>query len=292
MKREVIATAKTVEDAIAKGVRELGAPEEDVSVEVLVQPKKGFLGIGEVPAQVKVTYEQDGADAALCFVRNIAKEMGLPEATVTLEKEPGKGEARISLIGDEAGTLIGYHGETLDALQYLATLAANKVQEESGERKYQKIVVDVENYRAKREDTLRTLARRMAGKVRKYGRNITLEPMSPYERRIIHSEVQQIAGVTTESIGEGDARRVVIHPEGKGVTEKDLTDAGVKGTPDTGKKRRRRRHKRSGEGDSDTGEAFNEAELETPEMPTDPEDFFEIVDASVYLNEETTSEEE
>ena len=291
MKREVIATAKTVEDAIAKGVRELGAPEEDVNVEVLVQPKKGFLGIGEVPAQVKVTYEQDGADAALCFVRNIAKEMGL-EATVTIEKEPGKGEARISLIGDEAGTLIGYHGETLDALQYLATLTANKVQEESGERKYQKIVVDVENYRAKREDTLRTLARRMAGKVKKYGKNITLEPMSPYERRIIHSEVQQIAGVTTESIGEGDARRVVIHPEGKGVTEKDLADAGVKGTPTTGKKRRRRRHKRSGEGDSDAAEAFNEAELETPEMPTDPEDFFEIVDASVYLNEETTSEEE
>ena len=289
MKREVIATAKTVEDAIAKGVRELGAPEEDVNVEVLTQPKKGFLGIGEVPAQVKVTYEQDGADAALCFVRTIAKEMGL-EATVTIEKDPGEGEARISLIGDEAGTLIGYHGETLDALQYLATLTANKVQEESGERKYQKIVVDVENYRAKREETLRTLARRMAGKVRKYGKNITLEPMSPYERRIIHSEVQQISGVTTESIGEGDARRVVIHPEGKGVTEKDLAAAGVKGTPPTGKKRRRRRHKRSG--DSEASEAFNEAELETPEMPTDPEDFFEIVDASVYLNEDTPSEEE
>ena len=163
MKREVIATAKTVEDAIAKGVRELGAPEEDVNVEVLTQPKKGFLGIGEVPAQVKVTYEQDGADAALCFVRTIAREMGL-EATVTIEKDPGEGEARISLIGDEAGTLIGYHGETLDALQYLATLTANKVQEESGERKYQKIVVDVENYRAKREETLRALARRMAQK--------------------------------------------------------------------------------------------------------------------------------
>ena len=210
MKREVIATAKTVEDAIAKGVRELGAPEEDVNVEVLVQPKKGFLGIGEVPAQVKVTYEQDGADAALCFVRNIAKEMGL-EATVTIEKEPGKGEARISLIGDEAGTLIGYHGETMDALQYLASLAANKKDDEDDKRNYKKIVIDIENYREKRAETLKALARRMAGRVLKYRRNVTLEPMSAYERRIIHSEVQGIEGVSTNSIGSENNRKIVIY---------------------------------------------------------------------------------
>ena len=106
--------------------------------------------------------------------------------------------------------LIGHHGETLDALQYLANLSANKGDDD---KSYAKITVDIENYRAKREETLRTLARRLASRVRKSGRNITLEPMNPYERRIVHSEVQSIEGVSTYSIGSDDNRKIVICPE-------------------------------------------------------------------------------
>ena len=107
------------------------------------------------------------------------------------------------------GHLIGHHGDTLDAIQYLVNLAVNK-KEENEERVYTRISVDVENYRAKREETLRSLARRMAERVKKYRRSVTLEPMNPHERRIIHSEVQNIAGVTTVSIGQENSRRVVI----------------------------------------------------------------------------------
>ena len=112
--------------------------------------------------------------------------------------------------GRSAGSLIGYHGETMDALQYLTNLAANKKSGEEEKREYQKILLDIENYREKRAETLKALARRMAGRVLKYGKNISLEPMSAYERRIIHSEVQGIQGVTTYSVGTDNNRRVVI----------------------------------------------------------------------------------
>lgn len=280
-------TAKTVEEAIAQGAAQLGVAEEEVDIEVLVQPKKGILGIGAVAAQVRVSYTRDGAGVAFGFVRSLVESMGL-DASVTMETGVGEDgdETQIRIEGEDAGALIGYHGETLDALQYLAGLAANKKEEGAGKSEYTKVVVDIENYREKREDALRGLARRMAGKVQKYHRNITLEPMSPYERRIIHSEVQKVAGVTTESIGEGDGRRVVIHLEGKTVTERDRAEAGVKESTGAtgGKKRRRRRRKHSEDGVADTDkESFEE---NTPEMPTNPEDYFEIVDASVYLNEE------
>jgi spoIIIJ-associated protein len=112
--------------------------------------------------------------------------------------------------GESAGVLIGHHGDTLDSLQYLANLAANK--KVTGEkREYCRITVDVENYRFKREETLRALARRMADKVLRYKKSVMLEPMNPYERRIIHSEVQKIAGVSTNSIGSENNRKVVLY---------------------------------------------------------------------------------
>ena len=129
-------------------------------------------------------------------------------AAELLKKAP-EYDVLITAEGEGAGALIGHHGETLDALQYLANLAANK-KIKGEKRDYVKITLDIEGYRAKREEALRTLARRMAAKVVKYKKSVMLEPMNPYERRIIHSEVQSVEGVSTNSIGSENNRRVVM----------------------------------------------------------------------------------
>ena len=209
MKKQIIVTAKTVDEAVAKAVAELGAPNaEAVEYTVLEEPKKGFLGFGAAPAKVEVTYMPKGADVALDFIRNLVDSMGL-DAKVSLTD--GEGDNKLIRVdGESAGVLIGHHGDTLDSLQYLANLAANK--KVAGEkREYCRITVDVENYRLKREETLRALARRMAEKVLRYKKSVMLEPMNPYERRIIHSEVQKVAGVSTNSIGSENNRKVVLY---------------------------------------------------------------------------------
>jgi len=213
MKQEFTATGKTVEAAVALGAEQLGVDASAVTYEVLEAPKKGFLGFGEVPAKVKVCYTPTPEMMALTFVRTIIADMGI-EAEASIAAVPGsKREYLVTVTGEDASALIGHHGETLDSLQYLTNLAANRREEdESGN--YTRITVDIENYRAKREDTLRKLARRMAEKALKYRRNVTLEPMNAYERRIIHSEVQNIQGVTTNSVGVDNNRRVVISCEG------------------------------------------------------------------------------
>ena len=213
MKQEITVTGKTVEAAIAAGAAELGVDVSAVTHEVLEAPKKGFLGFGETPAKVKVVYTASPEMTALTFVRTVLSDMGIT-ADATISAVPGsKREFLINIVGEEASALIGHHGETLDSLQYLTNLAANR-REEDEESNYTRISVDIENYRAKREDTLRRLARRMADKALKYRRNVTLEPMNAYERRIIHSEVQNIAGVSTHSVGVDNNRRVVITCEG------------------------------------------------------------------------------
>ena len=210
MKKEIIVTAKTVEEAVAKAVVELGAPNaEAIAYSVLEEGKKGFLGLGAVPAKIEATYAPAGAELALEFIRNLIRGMGI-DATVEMTED---GENKlIRVMGESAGVLIGHHGDTLDSLQYLANLAANK--KVAGEkREFCRITVDVENYRGKREETLRALARNKAEKVLRYKKSQTLEPMNPYERRIIHSEVQKIAGVSTNSIGSENNRRVVLYLE-------------------------------------------------------------------------------
>ena len=209
MKKEIIVTAKTVEEAIAKAVAELGAPTADaITYTVLEEPKKGFLGFGAAPAKLSAAYTPKGAAAAVELIRSLVAGMGI-EATVTLKE--GKDENKlITVEGEGAGALIGHHGDTLDSLQYLANLAANK--KLAGEkREFCRITVDVENYRAKREETLRALARRKAEQVLRYKKSVMLEPMNPYERRIIHSEVQNIEGVSTNSIGSENNRKVVMY---------------------------------------------------------------------------------
>ena len=209
MKKEIISTGRSVEEALEKAVAELGAPNaEAIEYTVIEAPKKGFLGFGSAPAKISASYTVKGADIALDFIRNLVAGMGL-DAKVTLTD--GEDDNKLIRVdGESAGVLIGHHGDTLDSLQYLANLAANK--KVAGEkREYCRITVDVENYRFKREETLRALARRMADKVLRYKKSVMLEPMNPYERRIIHSEVQKIAGVSTNSIGSENNRKVVLY---------------------------------------------------------------------------------
>ena len=212
MKKEIIVSAKSVEEAVAKAVLELGAPSEDkIEYTVLEDAKKGFLGIGASDAKISATYTVGGEEKAFEFVKTLLENMSI-DAEVTMT-DGEAGEKRITVSGESAAILIGHHGETLDSLQYLASLAANK-KVDGKKDDYVRITVDVEGYRAKREETLRALARRMAARVQKYKKSVMLEPMNPYERRIIPSEIQNIAGVSTNSIGSENNRKIVIFLDG------------------------------------------------------------------------------
>lgn len=208
MKKEVIITAKTVEEAVALAVKELGAPSADkIEYTVLEEAKKGFLGLGSSDAKISASYVAGGEARAVAFVEKLLADMNIDAEMTVADGE--NGELRITINGESAAILIGHHGETLDSLQYLANLAANK-RVDGKKEEYVKVSVDVEGYRAKREETLRALARRMAAKVQKYKKSVMLEPMNPYERRIIHSEIQNIEGVSTNSIGSENNRKIVI----------------------------------------------------------------------------------
>ncbi len=212
MKKEVVISAKTVEEAVALAVSQLGAPSADaIEYTVLEEAKKGFLGLGASDAKISAVYTCGGEARALAFVEKLLADMNIDAEVVLTEGE--NGEARITITGESAAVLIGHHGETLDSLQYLASLAANK-RVDGKKEEYTKVSVDVEGYRAKREETLRALARRMAAKVQKYKKSVMLEPMNPYERRIIHSEIQNIEGVSTNSIGSENNRKIVIFLDG------------------------------------------------------------------------------
>ncbi len=211
MKKEVTITAKTVELAVAEAVVKLGAPNEAaIEYTVVEKEKKGFLGLGSTPAVIHATYGKDGVEIATEFLRKLLDDMQIEAELRVTDKADG--DKLINIEGKNVGVLIGHHGETLDSLQYLANLAANR-KEDGQKREFTKITIDIENYRAKREETLRSLARRMADKVIKYKKSVMLEPMNPYERRIIHSEVQNIKGVSTNSIGSENNRKVVIYLE-------------------------------------------------------------------------------
>lgn len=201
--KETIVYGKTIALALKRGAEELGVDEAKAEYEVLEEPKKGIFGVGASDAKLRVFYQPSPAEIAADFVRDLLMNMQF-EANVSIESADEEGAA-IAVSGEGLGLLIGRHGDVLDAVQHLAGLAANH-----GRSGYYRITVDIENYRAKRAETLRQLARRMAEKTLKYRRNNTLEPMNAYERRIIHTEVQGIEGVTTYSIGSDADRRIVI----------------------------------------------------------------------------------
>ncbi len=178
------------------------------------EPKKA-----EKPKKPKTPTTDAEVKAAMSFVETLVKNLELNvTANVTADEENG---SSIIIAGEDAGMLIGHHGETLDAVQYLANLAANRAE---GKDDHERITVDVEGYREKREETLRALARRMAAKVQKYGKSVMLEPMNPYERRIIHSEIQSIEGISTNSIGSDNNRKVVIFLTEKGMGRLPMRD--------------------------------------------------------------------
>ena len=297
MIKEITATGKDVAEAQANARQLLGANElDDVKFEIIYLGRKGFMGFGSKPAQVKAYIEipdkeerrkkhdrkkdrpersekpttqnvdeateevcaegetttteapkpkkkkhkkksqnsqreggeeskpksqvipecelnferrdvAEGEDMSYDFIRTVILDIGL-NATAELYS-CNDGTRRITIKGEDASTLIGHHGDTLDALQYLANLASAR-KNIHGERDKSRVTLDIEGYRAKREDTLRALARRMAAKALKNRRSVMLEPMSAYERRIIHSEIQNIEGVSTNSIGSDNNRKIVI----------------------------------------------------------------------------------
>ena len=222
MKKEIIVTGKTIDEALANAAEQLGVKAEDVKYEVIDEPKKGLFGIGAVPAKIQATYTLKGEEIALEFVKKLVSDMQL-DVTVEMSYSAEREGMLIDIQGEGAGVLIGHHGDTLDSIQYLANLAANK-KIDGEKRAHVKITVDAENYRSKREETLRALARRMADKVLKYKKSVMLEPMNPYERRIIHSEIQGIEGVSTNSIGSENNRKIVVYLEDQKVAAQKVYD--------------------------------------------------------------------
>ena len=174
-------------------------------------------------SELKMTpYEaEEGEDLAFDFVKDVVKNLGI-EAEVSLFHCEDNSR-RIVVAGEEVSALIGHHGDTLDALQYLANLASTR-KNKNGERNRHRVTIDIEGYRAKREETLRALARRMAAKALRNNRSVMLEPMSPYERRIIHSEIQGIEGVSTNSIGSDNNRKIVIYLTEKKVKAEEAVE--------------------------------------------------------------------
>lgn len=251
MIREAIATGDNVEAAFANACRQLGVDTVDASCDVLELPQKKTLGLfGGRPAKVRAYIEtpdevkpepvkpkpepkpapvekkepapvkaveeekpkatvdpdRDPVKEAADYVKTILGYMGLPGANV--EIQPNESGAALVLSGEDVGFVIGHRGETLDALQYLASLVANHT-----DGAYFRLTLDVGNYREKRKETLEALGRKMAYRAVKTGRNASLEPMNPYERRIIHTAVQEVEGAKSWSEGSDQARHVVIGPE-------------------------------------------------------------------------------
>lgn len=239
--RSVEGTGKTIDDAIRSGLVHLGLIQDEVDIEILEEPKSGFLGFGSKLARVRLTEkasvnvqstvcdekgeistiaeaqfeeksvkehlftQEEAATKAKQFVYSILKNMGL---SVMIEKMIKSDKIILSLHGQNLGFLIGKHGQTLDALQYLTNLTTNQ-----GQTERHFIMLDIENYRSKREDTLRKLALRLAKKVRLEKEKIVLEPMNGYERKIIHLALQHEMNVRTDSEGQEPYRHVVIHYE-------------------------------------------------------------------------------
>ena len=223
----------------ARAPRQEGETEEtpEATPETPVRPRPEPIDPETATASEQMAYR---------FICKLVEDMGLSDVTVAMH--PGTNDDMVITVdGQEAGVLIGHHGDTLDALQYLANLAANR-KEEGEKREYARITVDVEDYRAKREDALRALARRKGAQVLKYKKSIMMEPMNPYERRIIHSEIQMMEGVSTNSIGAENNRRVVIFLEAEGMPTAGIRPV-AEGKGDrpagekTGRNRRRRKPK-------------------------------------------------
>lgn len=226
---------KTVEDAINNGVASLGVEREDIEFEIVQREHKGILGIGSKPAIIAISVDDGepevkaapseekkpekkesknaeevtpaadmakGTEEACDFLKGVFSKMGIK---ALFETHIEKNEIFINIVSEEKGFIIGRRGETLDALQYLTMLAVNR-----GKNEHYKITLDIGSYREERVKTLENLAHRLAAKAKKTRRNVSLEPMNAYERKIIHSALQNDKSITTYSVGDEPNRKVVI----------------------------------------------------------------------------------
>ena len=227
-------TAKTVEDAISLGLSELGITEKQAEISVIEQPTKGLFGILKGKAVVEISKKANEKENTLQFVQGIIDMMEL--GAVAELKEEGENTI-ITLTSSDSSSVIGYRGEVLDAIQTLAGACLN-----IGKKEYKKVVVDCENYRDKREDTLVKLAHKLEEKATEMRREVILEPMSPYERRIIHTALSESQTVKTKSDGKEPNRYVVIVPNDKDEFAKPY-NAGRNGKKNDGHGKRNSRDK-------------------------------------------------
>lgn len=197
-------SAKTVNDAITEACQKLLVTSDKLDYIVVEEGSSGFLGIGSKPAVIKARVKSSVTDNAKEFLDKVFEAMNLIVA-IDIKYDELDNYMNIDLSGDEMGVLIGKRGQTLDSLQYLVSLVVNKESEN-----YIRVKVDTENYRQRRKETLENLAKNIAYKVKRTKRPVSLEPMNPYERRIIHSALQGDKYVTTHSEGEEPFRRVVV----------------------------------------------------------------------------------
>ena len=197
-------TAKTVSDAVTAACRHFVVTSDRLEYDVVEEGSSGFLGFNAKPAVILARVRETVEDRARIFLNDVFAAMNMTVAVYVAYDEESV-QMDIDLSGDEMGVLIGKRGQTLDSLQYLVSLVVNK-----GSEDYIRVKVDTENYRKRRKDTLENLAKNIAYKVKRTRRPVSLEPMNPYERRIIHSALQNVRYVTTHSEGEEPFRHVVV----------------------------------------------------------------------------------
>ncbi len=198
-------TAKTLDDAITEASIQLGTTSDNIQYEIVDKGSTGFLGLGSKEARIKVWVKSTPVDEVKKFLSDVFKAMSLNNVEILVDTDENYSYLDIDLKGDDMGVLIGKRGQTLDSLQSLASLVVNKNSEN-----FIRVKLDTENYRKRRKDTLENLARNIAFKVKKSRRVVSLEPMNPYERRIIHSALQNDKYVSTHSEGEEPFRHVVV----------------------------------------------------------------------------------
>ncbi|CAG7643371.1 hypothetical protein PAESOLCIP111_04473 [Paenibacillus solanacearum] len=201
--KTIVVTGKTIDDAVRNGLQQWNVPQERVKVSVLEQPAKGLFGlIGVKEAKVELELIPDPLEEAVAFLQDVLRTM---ELDVRIEQKRDKDGTELHLHGTELGMLIGRRGQTLDALQYLVNIVANRYSD-----RHLRIMIDAEQFRERRKKTLQDLAERLAERVIRTKKEVVLEPMGPQERKAIHSQLQQHPKVKTFSRGEEPSRRVVI----------------------------------------------------------------------------------
>ncbi|MCE7790991.1 protein jag [Salipaludibacillus sp. CUR1] len=204
--KKVTVSGKTIEEAVESGLEKLDATMDMVEYHVIEEPQKALFGLlGGKPAVVEVKVKPDPIKEALLFLRDTIDKMGVSASVEAEERDEGM---FLNITGSEIGVLIGKRGQTLDSLQYLVNLVANRQSEN-----YVRIYLDAEGYRARRKEALVTLAERLSDKALRTGREVRLEPMSAHERKIIHTALQDVKGVSTFSDGQEPHRRIVVVPK-------------------------------------------------------------------------------